>query len=98
MSDGDGGSYSARRMVLVIVVVLVLIVVVLWATGVFNRMGPPPNTREVYTTDTKDESGGKLIVTDESSPKVPVNLPTTTMTNVPPGQEASPAPSASPGK
>jgi hypothetical protein len=96
MSNGEGGSYSAARMVLVIVVVLAVIGAVLWATGVFERMRPPPNTREVYTTDTKDLSGGKLIVTDESSPKVPVNLPTTKMTNVPPAKPASPSPPASP--
>lgn len=43
-----------------------------------------------YTTDVKDESGGQLIVEDANSPGVPVNLPDTPMTNVPPSEAAAP--------
>ncbi len=44
-----------------------------------------------YQADVKDESGGELIVKDADAPGVPVNLPKTPMTNVPPS-EAAPAP------
>jgi hypothetical protein len=94
----EKGGYSAKTMTVVIVVVLVVGALVMWLTGAFTRLEAPPNTREVYKTDTKDLSGGKLIVTDQT-PAVPVDVPTTRMTNVPPGQAAPSAtasPSASP--
>jgi len=96
MSYEDEAGFKPGRMILVMVVVLALIALVLWATGVFSSGKLPSNMREVYTTDTKDLSGGELKVTDESSPKVPVDVPTTAMTNVPPGEAASPAADASP--
>lgn len=94
----DKGGYSAKTMTVVIVVVLVVGALVMWLTGAFQRLEQPANTREVYKTDTRDVSGGKLIVTDQT-PAVPVDVPTTKMTNVPPGQatpSAAASPSASP--
>ena len=96
MSYEDKSGYSVGKMLLVVVVVLALIALVLWATGTFDRMGLPSNMREVYMTDTKDLSGGELRVTDESSPKVPVDVPTTAMTNVPAGAVPSPAANEAP--
>jgi hypothetical protein len=57
----------------------------------FTRPAPPPNTREVYKADVKDESGGKFLVTSANAPGVKVTVPTVEMTNVPPGAKASPA-------
>jgi len=42
-----------------------------------------------YETDVEDVSGGELIVTEET-PAVPVDLPTTEMTPVPPETPGSP--------
>ncbi|MBH0113425.1 hypothetical protein I5E68_10740 [Novosphingobium sp. YJ-S2-02] len=42
-----------------------------------------------YEADVKDESGGQLIVSDANSTDVPVNVPTTPMTNVPPSEPAT---------
>ncbi len=84
-------TYGAVRWAVIIVVALGIIAILAWRAGVFQ--GPPPNTREVYKTDVKDESGGRFIVTDPSTPAVRVKLPETPMTNVP----ATPKPSASAG-
>ncbi len=84
-------TYGAARWLLIIAVAIGLVVLVAWRAGVFQ--GPPPNTREVYKADVKDESGGKFIVTDTSTPAMPVDLPETKMHNVP----ASPKPTASGG-
>ena len=45
-----------------------------------------------YEADVKDDSGEKLIVEDANSTDVPVTLPDTPMTNVPPSDAASEAP------
>ena len=71
MANEDRTGYSAKRMLWVVVAALVVVAVVLWAMGAFHRQGLPPNMRETYTTDTKDLSGGKLIVPDESAPARP---------------------------
>ena len=47
-----------------------------------------------YEADVKDESGEQLIVEDANSTDVPVTLPDTEMTNVPPSDAASEAPAA----
>ncbi|MBB3034090.1 hypothetical protein [Alteriqipengyuania lutimaris] len=39
---------------------------------------------ETYEVDATDESGGELIVADEEAQGVPVDVPETEMTNVPP--------------
>jgi len=49
-----------------------------------------------YEAGVTDASGGELIVTDPSETGVPVKLPETPMTPVPPEQGASPSPSATP--
>ncbi|MET1757073.1 hypothetical protein ABVV53_16655 [Novosphingobium sp. RD2P27] len=49
-----------------------------------------------YEADATDVSGGELIVTEATSPGVPVDVPDTPMTNVPPetpeAGQASPTP------
>ena len=86
-------THGAGRWLLLLAVALAVILVVAWRTGAFE--GPPPNTREVYKTDTKDLSGGELIVRDTSTPAVPVTVPDVPMHNVQPGEQPSPSPSAS---
>lgn len=44
--------------------------------------GEPEET--TYEVDATDESGGELIVADEDAQGVPVDVPETEMTNVPP--------------
>lgn len=39
---------------------------------------------KTYEVDAADESGGELIVADEDAEGVPVDVPETEMTNVPP--------------
>ncbi|MEL7729671.1 hypothetical protein AAG612_09050 [Citromicrobium bathyomarinum] len=41
-----------------------------------------------YEVDATDESGGELIVADEEANSVPVDVPETEMTNVPPEEMA----------
>jgi hypothetical protein len=89
---GGMKTYGAGRWLLIVLVGLGLVALVAWRAGVFQ--GPPPNTREVYKADVKDESGGTFIVTDTSTPAVRVNLPETKMHNVP----ATPKPTGSGGK
>jgi hypothetical protein len=87
-------SYAAARWALVLLVALVIAGVLAWRAGVFQ--GPPPNTREVYKADVKDESGGSFIVTDSSTPGVPVKVPETRMHDVPatPSPQANASPTA----
>ncbi|WP_041558222.1 hypothetical protein [Novosphingobium sp. PP1Y] len=42
-----------------------------------------------YKADVKDESGGQLIVQDADATGVPVDLPDTPMTPVPPSEAAN---------
>lgn len=52
-----------------------------------------------YEADVTDKSGGELIVEDADATGVPVTLPETPMTPVPPGAEASaPASQAAPAR
>ncbi|WP_010408381.1 hypothetical protein [Citromicrobium sp. JLT1363] len=48
--------------------------------------GEPEET--TYEVDAVDKSGGELIVADEDAQGVPVNVPETEMTNVPPEEMA----------
>ena len=48
-----------------------------------------PDQPESYETDVVDQSGGELIV-DDATPGVPLNLPETPMTNVPPTDAPTP--------
>ena len=69
-------------MVLLIGLGAAVVVAVMWAMGTF-RSPAPANTRTVWKADAIDKSGGKLIVEEQDKSAVPVNLPTTSMTNVP---------------
>jgi len=90
MADGPNGT-STSRTVLLIVALLVVLALAAWQFGLFGT--GQEEGREVYKVDATDKSGGELIVT-EQTPAVPVTLPKTEMTNVPP--EESPSPAASP--
>ncbi len=94
MADNVTGT-STTKVIVGIVLAVVVTAAVLWWLGVFQPA--PKNTREVYTTDTKDLSGGHFRVTDQSTPAVPVNLPETKMHNATP-QEAASASAAPAGK
>ena len=43
-------------------------------------------TEKTYEVDATDESGGELIVADEDADGVPVDLPETELTGVPPAE------------
>lgn len=49
-----------------------------------------------YEADVEDLSGGELIVSEPDPDAVPVDLPETPMTPVPPEGTTSPAPTAAP--
>lgn len=58
--------------------------------------GDPEVTEPTYEADAIDEGGGELIVTDPAETGVPVELPETPMTPVPPEGGPAAAPSATP--
>lgn len=45
-------------------------------------------TPATYSTDVEDLGGGEIIATDQQADAVPVELPETEMTPVPPAEEA----------
>jgi len=81
---------NSSKMLLVIAVVVAVLALAAWQFGLF---GTGQEGREVYKADVTDQGGGELIVT-EQTPAVPVELPETPMTNVPP--EASPSATPTP--
>lgn len=88
MADEPRGTNSSR-MLLVIAVVVAVLALAAWQFGLFGTA--QEEGREVYKADVTDVGGGELIVT-EQTPAVPVKLPETPMTDVPPGQSPSPTP------
>lgn len=88
MAD-DPRESNSSRMLLVIAVVVAILALAAWQFGLFGT--GQEEGREVYKADVTDQGGGELIVT-EQTPAVPVELPETPMTNVPPGESPGPTP------
>lgn len=86
----EPASKSSNRLLLLIAA-LVIVIAAAWYLGVF---GKPEEGKTELKADVTDLSGGELIVTEPTPGEVPVNVPDTPMTNVPPSASASP--SASP--
>ncbi|CDO36253.1 MULTISPECIES: hypothetical protein [Novosphingobium] len=61
---------------------------VLLATGALLAIAACSKEPTEYKADVKDESGGQLIVQDADATGVPVDLPDTPMTPVPPSEAA----------
>lgn len=95
MADGQQG-FNGRRMVVLIVLAVAVLAVAAWQLGYFEPT-TPEGVHEADVAGVTDQSGGELIVTDPNAPQVEdVTIPETPMTPVPPGSEASPAPSDMP--
>ncbi|KPL69391.1 hypothetical protein SZ64_15510 [Erythrobacter sp. SG61-1L] len=74
---------------LLAVAAIVLVLAVVWYF--VGRQEPAPTEVKVDATDV---SGGELIVTEPTPGEVPVDVPDTPMTNVPPSEGASASPAA----
>lgn len=75
---------------LLLIAVLVIVIAAIWF--LVGRQEPEKTELKVDATDV---SGGELIVTEPTPGEVPVNVPDTPMTNVPPSGSASPTASPS---
>lgn len=83
MADDPKANSTAKWLLILAAIALVL--VLLWQLGVFGaEQEEPEPTYEAGVTDT---SGGDLIVSDPDANAVPVDVPDTPMTNVPPGED-----------
>lgn len=78
---------------LLIVAAVALILLLLWQFGMFGT--GQEDVEPTYEAGVTDVGGGELIVSDEDPDAVPVDVPDTPMTNVPPGEE-SPTPTPAP--
>lgn len=65
---------------------------VLAPLAVLLALGACKAKEENYVPDVKDESGGQLIATDQQPDAVPVDVPTTEMTPVPPATASATPP------
>lgn len=78
---------------LLILGALAILLLLLWQFGMFGT--GQEEADPTYEAGVTDASGGDLIVSDPEAGGVPVDVPDTPMTNVPPGQE-TPGPSPAP--
>ncbi|MCB5426557.1 hypothetical protein H0274_14945 [Altererythrobacter sp. CC-YST694] len=76
---------------LLLIAALVVVIAAIWF--LVGRQEPEKTETKVDATDL---SGGELIVTEPTPGEVPVSVPDTPMTNVPPSGSGSPAPTGSP--
>lgn len=75
---------------LLLIAALVIVIAAIWF--LVGRQEPEKTELKVDATDV---SGGELIVTEPTPGEVPVTVPDTPMTNVPPSDPASPTASPS---
>ncbi|HTN15749.1 MAG TPA: hypothetical protein VL094_13175 [Sphingomonadaceae bacterium] len=81
----EPASKSSNRLLLLIAA-LVVVIAAVWYLGPF---GKEDEGRTELKADVTDVSGGELIVTEPTPGEVPVNVPDTPMTNVPPSASPS---------
>lgn len=72
---------------LLIIAVVILVALLLWQFGMFGTGQEDDPTYEVGVTDA---GGGELIASEPDPNAVPVQVPETPMTNVPPDAENQP--------
>ena len=87
MADEPRAKTTSKWLLIVAAVALVLLL--LWQFGIFGT--GQEDVEPTYEAGVTDVGGGELIVSDEDPDAVPVDVPDTPMTNVPPGEE-SPGP------
>ena len=87
MADEPRAKTTSKWLLIVAAVALVLLL--LWQFGIFGT--GQEDVEPTYEAGVTDVGGGELIVSDAAPEAVPVDVPDTPMTNVPPGEE-SPGP------
>ena len=87
MADEPRAKTTSKWLLIVAAVALVLLL--LWQFGIFGT--GQEDVEPTYEAGVTDVGGGVMIFSDEDPEAVPVDVPDTPMTNVPPGEE-SPGP------
>lgn len=91
MADEPQARSTSKWLLILAAVAIVLLL--LWQFGAFGT--GQEETEPAYEAGATDVSGGELIVRDPDPDAVPVNVPDTPMTEVPPDEQdagAAPAP------